>query len=528
MKQYIYKYGMLALALAFSSTFAYAQDEELEEETVVRKVVKVNKKKYETRTVIGRVVNATTGAPLSGVIVKATAVEGYSGLTDDDGYYKIQVPVFSTGLYISTPDFNAATIGLNSGEAQKEVALLPTSFKPDYAAEESILKNVSADDFKYSYATNIKEEIQNQLGAYAYSTSRSGSPGQGMSMFIQGLNSLNANAQPLVVVDGVIIDQQYDRTQLHSGFYNDVLTGINPADIANVEVMRNGTALYGARGANGVILVTTKRSTSMATRITASASVGINMKPKFYDMMDAEQYRSYASEMLGSTNSKRSDFKFLVNDPSYPYYNRYHTNTDWKDYAYRTSVTHNYGINVMGGDDVAQYNLSVGYTLANSTLKYNDMNRINIRFNSDIALTSRLDVRFDASFVNTTRSLRDDTAPSGYTEGTPTSPAFLSYVKSPFMSPYAYGFSNGVGSFSSSVYDIEDESYLDEALVGYANYNYRLGNPVAFNEYGDAEHKNRFETSMLNLSITPKFKILPNLILSEHFTYNLLNTNNKY
>ena len=346
MKQYIYKYGMLALALAFSSTFAYAQDEEQEEETVVRKVVKVNKKKYETRTVIGRVVNATTGAPLSGVIVKATAVEGYSGLTDDDGYYKIQVPVFSTGLYISTPDFNAATIGLNSGEAQKEVALLPTSFKPDYAAEESILKNVSADDFKYSYATNIKEEIQNQLGAYAYSTSRSGSPGQGMSMFIQGLNSLNANAQPLVVVDGVIIDQQYDRTQLHSGFYNDVLTGINPADIANVEVMRNGTALYGARGANGVILVTTKRSTSMATRITASASVGINMKPKFYDMMDAEQYRSYASEMLGSTNSKRSDFKFLVNDPSYPYYNRYHTNTDWKDYAYRTSVTHNYGINV--------------------------------------------------------------------------------------------------------------------------------------------------------------------------------------
>ena len=75
MKQYIYKYGMLALALAFSSTFAYAQDEELEEENVVRKVVKVNKKKYETRTIIGRVVNATTGAPLSGVIVKATAVE---------------------------------------------------------------------------------------------------------------------------------------------------------------------------------------------------------------------------------------------------------------------------------------------------------------------------------------------------------------------------------------------------------------------------------------------------------------------
>ena len=64
MKQYIYKYGMLALALAFSSTFAYAQDEEFEEEAVVRKVVKVKKKQYETRTVTGRVVNAATGTPL--------------------------------------------------------------------------------------------------------------------------------------------------------------------------------------------------------------------------------------------------------------------------------------------------------------------------------------------------------------------------------------------------------------------------------------------------------------------------------
>ena len=528
MKQYILKYGMFALAMVFASAPVFAQDDETEEEEVVRKVIKVKRKQYETRTVTGRIVNAATGEPMSGVIVKATEVDGYSGLTDDNGVYNVKVPVFSTGLYISTPDFNAATIGLSAGESQKEVALLPVAFKPDYTSEMNLLNKVSADDFKYSYAANIKEEVQNQLGAYAYSTSRTGSPGQGISMFVQGLNSLNANAQPLVVVDGVIIDQQYDRNQLHSGFYNDVLTSINPADIANVEVMRNGTALYGARGANGVILVTTKRSTSMATRITASASLGINMKPKLYDMMDAEQYRGYASEMLGSTNTKRSDFKFLSSDPSYPYYNQYHASTNWRDYIYRTSVTHNYGINVMGGDDVAQYNLSVGYTKANSTMKYNDMNRINIRFNSDISLTSKLDVRFDASFANTTRSLRDDTAPSGYTEGTPTSPAFMAYVKSPFMSPYAYGYSNGVGSFSSSVYDIEDESYLNEALAGYANYNYRIGNPVAFNEYGDAEHKNRFETSMLNLSVTPKYQILPNLSVSEHFTYNLINTNNKY
>ena len=86
------------------------------------------------------------------------------------------------------------------------------------------------------------------------------------------------------------------------------------------------------------------------------------------------------------------------------------------------------------------------------------LNRLNIRFNSDITLGSRLSIRFDASFSNITRDIRDDGAPAGYDEGTPTSPAFLAYVKSPFMSPYSYG----RGQFSSSQYDVVDESYLDE------------------------------------------------------------------
>jgi hypothetical protein len=78
MKQYILKYGMFALAMVFASAPAFAQDDEVEEEEVVRKVVKVKRKQYETRTVTGRVVNAATGTPMSGVIVKATEVDGYS------------------------------------------------------------------------------------------------------------------------------------------------------------------------------------------------------------------------------------------------------------------------------------------------------------------------------------------------------------------------------------------------------------------------------------------------------------------
>ncbi len=524
MKRYII-WG-ITLMMAFPLCVAAQEDETEEQTEATARVLTPKKKVYETRVVKGRVVEAATKAPVAGAIVKAGGIAGYSTLTDDDGTYELNVPVFATSLYVSSPDHNAVSAGLTKGEAQGDIMLYNTSFAQDYTESENVRGDKQASGFAYSNAINIKDEVQKQLGAYAYTTTRNGTPGVGSVSFIQGLNSLNANAQPLVVIDGVIVDQQYGREMLHDGFYNDILTNINPADIEKVTVMRNGTALYGAKGANGVILIDTRRNKSMATRITASLSAGVSLLPKYYDMMDANQYRNYASELLQGTGTKNTEFKFLNEDPTYYYYKQYHNNTDWKDYVYQKAFTQNYGINVEGGDAIANYNLSVGYTNAESTLKDNEMSRLNIRFNSDISLGSRLSLRFDASFSNTTRNIRDDGAPSGYDEGTPTAPSFLAYVKSPFLNPYSYG----RGKFSDSQFDVSDESYLDEALstLKYNNYNYRLGNPAAFNQYADGENKNHFENSMLNLSVTPKYIFNQNLWVSEHFSYNLVNTNEMY
>lgn len=512
------------MLMAFPLTLS-AQDEfEEEEVATIRKVAKVTQKKYDTRTVKGQVIDCATGAPVSGAMVKAAGVDGYSALTDDNGNYEIKVPLFASALYVTTPDHNPVILGLSKDAAQQTVKMLSNKFKADYAEQPNNMNVKSIGDLQYSNAINPEEEIQQQLGAYAYTTQRNGTPGIGSTMFIQGLNSLNSNAQPLVVVDGVIMDQQNNRSVIHDGFFNDVLTNINPADIANISIVRNGTALYGARGANGVVEITTKRSKSMATRITASLSAGVTFEPKYYSMMDAEQYRGYASEMLKSTNTKVSTFKFLNSDPNYYYYNQYHNNTDWKKEIYRTAMTQNFGINVEGGDDIAMYNLSVGYTSANSTMKYNDVQRLNVRFNTDIQLLEKLSVKFDASFSNVTRDIRDDGAPSTYDQGTPTAPSFLGYVKAPFLSPYSYG----NGKLSDTFLDITDETYLDEALYKYSSYNYKLGNPLALNEYAEAENKNRFENSLLNLAITPRYDFRNNLSLTEHFSYSLTNTNNKY
>jgi len=485
---------------------------------------KVNVAAQDTRIVKGHVYDGSTNQPVAGAIVRTAEIEGFSGLTKSDGSYEIKVPDYATSLEISAPDLNLAKIGLQKTEMQRDVKLYPTTFSSEYKAGTNVNANEEASGFQYSDAVTIEEEIQKKLGANVHTINRSGIPGIGGVMFMNGLNSLNVNAQPLIVIDGVIYDQQYGRTMLHDGFYNDILSNISVADIENVTVLRNGTALYGAKGANGVIIIDTRRCHSMATRITASISAGVTFEPKFIDMMDATQYKSYASDLLQTTTTTITDFQFLNEDPTYYYYPKYHNNTDWKDQVYRQAITQNYGVNVEGGDDVATYNLSLGYINKQSTLEYNSMNRINLRFNTDIELSKLFSIRFDASFINQTRNLRDDGAPESYDEGTPSSPAFLAYVKSPMISPYVYA--NGV--LSDSYLDVNDEDYLDQALADYSNYNYKLGNPIAANEYGEAENKNRFENSLVNLSITPKFQINDHLAVSEHFSYNLVNTNEKY
>ena len=180
---------------------------------------------------------------------------------------------------------------------------------------------------------------------------------------------------------------QRDRYSLHDGQFNNLLANIDPEDIEKVTVLKNATALYGARGANGVLIIDTKRGHSMATRIDANISVGVTLVPKLPTLMNATEYRNYATEMLGTITNiqeKNLEFRFLNDDPDGYYYHTYHNDTDWKDEVYKSAMTQNYSINVQGGDDIGMYNLSVGYVDAKYSAKNNEFNRMNVRFNTDI------------------------------------------------------------------------------------------------------------------------------------------------
>lgn len=517
------KYKFYCLALLMAGALGAQAQEQAGDSVAVARAHKPAQN-VKTRPVSGRVYSAVLKTPLPGALVSVSGYSGYSALTEEDGTFRLEVPEYATALQITAPDHNMIRVGLNKSGVLPEATMYASVTKGKYENDINIMNNAVATNFEFSSALNVTSEIGDQLGAAVRTVSRGGTPGIGSYLSIDGINSLNSNAQPLVVIDGVIVDQQYERTMIHDGFYNDMLTAINVNDIEKVEVMKNGTALYGAKGANGVILIQTKRNKSLATKIDATVSAGITLIPKSYSMFDGSQYKSYTSDLLKTTGTSVTDFKFLNPDPTYYYYNKYNNNTDWNDMIYREAFSQNYGISVQGGGEVASYNLSLGYNSAQSTLEENNVNRLNIRFNTDIELTKKFLIRFDASFSNTTRNLKDQGAPSSYDNGTVTSVNFLGLVKSPFLSPYTYA----GGQISDQRYDITDEDYLDEALAHISNVNYKLANPAAINEYGTAQNKNYFENSFVNIAVTPKWIVNDNLSISSLFSYSLTNTNDKY
>ena len=478
------------------------------------------------KTVTGQVVDAATGQPLAGVIVEAYGNHRYTAMTDDKGAYELKVPEYVNSVSMRVDGYQLIQKAIGSKTGQADAQLYPNTFSPIYQSATQSSVTRMAQDFDNTARLSIDPLVAEQLGAEIHSVSRSGQLGIGNTMFIGGLTSLQTNAQPLVVIDGVITDMQYNRQMLHEGYYNNILANLNVNDIESVTILKNGTAIYGAKAAAGVVLIKTKRNKSMATKIDVTINGQYQLMPRLPKMMGAEDYRLYATEMLSGLTANVNNLEFVNSDPSNYYYNTYHNNTDWTDEVYHNTFVSNYGINVQGGDDVANYNLSVGYSLGNATMRGNDFSRFNMRLNSDINVIRNLDVRFDASYSDVNRDLRDDGAKEDLTVGTITSPGFLALIKSPFLAPYAFDVNGNSSHYLADADNYVSKVFEDDGEI-YAN-SVRLANPLGILQLGDGENRNQAGNRMVSFSVTPRFQFNRHLALSEHFNFTLVNTNENY
>ena len=521
---YMRQFMQLAVALAMLMPSAVHASDLFSDDYVAKDSVRVEvATPEEVRTITGTVYDAATNTPMAGVRVQATGHMKITAMTDAEGRYKLNIPSYVTLLNFSTQEYLLVQKAVGNRDIIN-VRLYADDFVENYN-EDIVLTAERGFDEEGSWALSVDDDIQNKLGADVRSITRSGTPGIGNVMFIRGINSLNANTQPLFVVDGVIWDMQEGNESIHMGLYNNILNAIDVNDIRDVKVLKNGTAIYGARAANGVVLINTKRGESMATRITANIYADVALAPTTQDMLGAEAYRVYTNDLIGTmdVNANRN-IPFLRTDKDFIYYNKFHNNTDWTDLVYREAFTQNYKVNVEGGDDVAMYNFSFGYTLADSPLKGNDFDRMNIRLNSDIVLADNLTTRFDISYARVGREVLDDGMREDATAFPVSSTGVLAAIKSPFLSPYRYATTGEI----SSILDLSDTFAFDvvrAAGVAYPNNSYY--NPMTILTKGSAAQKNELEYTNMGITVAPEL-VLGDFKITETFNYSLHRVSEKY
>ena len=544
----------LSISLCFTAlscfcvTDVYAQDEyEDDEAVVVKKIAKAKKEKtYEMKEVTGFVTDDATGEPMGGVRIQALGLERYSTLTEEDGSYKLSIPVFSDAVYVYAEGYNPLQVAVKNGVA--DANLITTTFNGSFTDGTSIIseKKVYIDE---SSSISIDQDIERLLSGDVRTILRNGVPGVGSYSTIRGVNSINANAQPLIIVDGNMIDPQYDRVTMHEGFYNNILAGIDPENIESVQVIKNGTALYGAKGGNGVIIITTKRGKSMATKIGVRIYGGVELAPKRLSVLSGSQYSAYLSDMISTVKNMSvnnlSSYPFLDKSPSNYYRKVFDNNTDWQKDMYRSAMTQNYKINVEGGDEIGMYALSLGYTKGNSTGKGTDFSRLNLRFNTDIQVFDKLRTGLDIAYNQVSYNILDNGWSEDYSMQNIGSTNVLGLVQAPFISPYSYYYNE-----KSNAQYAGDRLALSEQYAGkYASDNsanwlinpfqfpLRIGdkginealrNPYWILENSPGENKNYAQCTQIDVNLSPKYQVTRTFSISDRFNFLLTRNSERY
>lgn len=435
----------------------------------------------------GTVVSQSTGKNFSGARVTLVGSKA-TAMSDENGRFTLEVANLNGILKVEAPLCDVQYVALK-GRSTVHIALVSKTTDPYYNDNTLSSDEVSTTSNIGLTTMSASDVLSDRLQGSVYSRRHSGLDAGGSSVFVQGIHSINMTTEPLYIVDDVIWQSQQGISSLHDGYFSNPLALIAPDDIESVTVLKNGTALYGAKGANGVVIIKTKRCHNMATEITVNLSAGIKSPFKTMPMMGASDYRLYATDVMSGMDGIKDqlrNYHFINDDPTSQGYAQSHNNTNWLDRINKTAFVQNYDLGIRGGDNVALYSFSLGYGRNDGNIDQTDFDRLNIRFNSDISLTKHFTTRADIAFTQITRDIFDD----GMNEYA--SPTYMSYIKSPLYNPYQY-------DINGNLYNaISDKDELG------------IGNPIAVIDNADGKTKNyRFTASVL-----PKYQFTDRFSLS--------------
>jgi len=252
------------------------------------------------------------------------------------------------------------------------------------------VSSIKSEDIQRSPVTSLDQAIQGKAAGVQVSQASS-APGGRVLIRVRGGNSLSSSNEPLYVVDGFPVSA--GGSAGGNGTAQNPLATLNTADIASIEILKDAsaTAIYGARGANGVVLITTKRGDIGRPRVTLDAYHGVQTVAKKLDMMNAREYATLVNE--ARANDGQSP---VFPNPNNPYYfpdiSALGEGVDYQDEVFTSAPTQNYNLSVVGGNDGIRYSVGGGYFGQDGIIKNSNFHRASFRSNLDIKIVPSLTV----------------------------------------------------------------------------------------------------------------------------------------
>ena len=387
------KLVMLCMAASMSSSLAFAQSK------------------------ITGVVKDSTGEPIIGASVTIKGAQGVGAVTDIDGNFSLTVPSGKKQLLVSYIGFTPQTVDVNGkntftivlkedNQTLNEVVVVGygTMKKSDLAGATG---SMDEKKMKGSIITNLDQSLGGRVAGVT-SMATSGAPGSSTSIRVRGQATINAGAEPLYVVDGVIWNNSNSSGSsvglgdaLGNGSVSTVspLSSLNPSDIVSMEVLKDAsaTAIYGAQGSNGVVLITTKRGKAGEAKFTYDGMVAWQRQGKRIDMLNLREFAEYYNDM-SSQGMVFKDDRF--SDPSV-----LGKGTNWQDAIFRTALQHQHQVSAQGGSEKIKYYVSGNYMDQDGTIIGSEFKRYGARVNLDSQLKSWLKLGLSANYSNTDQRL---------------------------------------------------------------------------------------------------------------------------
>lgn len=454
------------------------------------------------QTVQGTITDATSGESIIGATVKYGDGKGVT--TDIDGHFTIDVKSLPVKLNISFTGYRPQTVTVYDDEEDINVKLTEKrSYLNDvvvvgYGTQSRTqltgsVTTVKADVFENSTSSTLDGALSGQVAGLNV-TAASGQPGAESSIRIRGGNSVNASNEPLYVVDGFIYfkDASSNSTGLGSieGSLNPLAT-INPNDIESIEVLKDisATAIYGSRGANGVILITTKKGKQGEKKasINYGYSLGFSNVTKKLDLMNAAEWAQFQKTYYNNKGGYTDEQIAALGK-----------GTNWQDAVLRTALQQSHELSINGGTDKGRYAFSANYTDQDGIILNSGFQRYNFHTNAEWELMKNLKFGLNATYgrskqsgLTTSEKQVFNSSPfsAGITNSfvyalltPPVVPVYNADGSYNFKNPYEYAYFAIGDHASNAVYD------LKESVAENIN-NYLLSNVWATYKLGDVTLK---------------------------------------